>query len=318
MKPHGMSFRDNQPNKEYIMRKRMMDFRAVLVLFTLSMLLLPISAMASGDGAWITTASPGYFFLVEEAMFNNEKHLVMTVLEPGYKGAEVYFGSELNGGTHKYLLKPLNAEASDMIITWELTSVTQATATVDSCTRDCLWDAGEVVSLNKFFGDMSATSLLKTGQTESYADYDDGYYQMGVTAAGPRFTDNGDGTVTDHHTGLIWLKESDCFGVLNWYDAMSACKELASGSCGLSDGSKAGDWRLPNFNELKSIVNNGRNDPAINTDFFPNTMSDGYWSSTTSPDWTNWAFLMEFFFGGGSSDDKSYDGYYVRAVRGGQ
>lgn len=298
------------------MRRKSLGFPAVLALFTLSMLLLPISALASGDGAWTTTASPGYTFLTEEGVFNNEKHLVMTVIEPGYKGAEVYFGSEL-GGTHKYLLKPLNAEASDMTVTWELTSVTQATVTVDSCTRDCLWDPGEVVVLNKFFGDMSATSVPKTGQTESYAEYDDGYYQMGVTGAGSRFTDNGDGTVTDHQTGLIWLKRGDCFKPLHWNTALYYCRILASGSCGLSDGSKAGDWRLPNLNELKSIVDYGRYHPAINTDYFPNTLPSHYWSSTTLAALPAYAGSVNFYDG---HDDwrSKYSHAYVRAVRGGQ
>ena len=47
----------------------------------------------------------------------------------------------------------------------------------------------------------------KTGQTESLADHDDGYYKKGVEWPNPRFIDNGDGTVTDKLTGLLWLKK---------------------------------------------------------------------------------------------------------------
>ena len=131
------------------------------------------------------------------------------------------------------------------------------------------------------------------------------------------FTDNGDGTVTDHQTKLIWLQDGNCFGEKNWNDALSACQNLATGSCGLSDGSKAGDWRLPNLNELKSIVDRARFSPAIDTEFFPNTLSAGYWSSTTHASYTN--FAMGVGFGGGHEiwDYKSTP-YYVRAVRGGQ
>ena len=52
----------------------------------------------------------------------------------------------------------------------------------------------------------------KTGQTVSYALGDDGDLQKGVMWPVPRFTDNGSGTVTDNLTGLIWLKDANCFG----------------------------------------------------------------------------------------------------------
>ena len=52
----------------------------------------------------------------------------------------------------------------------------------------------------------------KTGQTVSYATGDDGDLQKGVAWPDPRFTDNSDGTVTDNLTGLIWLKNANCFG----------------------------------------------------------------------------------------------------------
>ena len=52
----------------------------------------------------------------------------------------------------------------------------------------------------------------KSGQTSSNATGDDGDLQRGVAWPDPRFTDNGDGTVTDNLTGLIWLKNANCFG----------------------------------------------------------------------------------------------------------
>jgi hypothetical protein len=82
----------------------------------------------------------------------------------------------------------------------------------------------------------------QTGQTTSYAEGDDGDIEAGVAWPDPRFTDNGDGTVTDHLTGLIWLKDMPCFGGLfQWDDAVQVARGLASGQCGLSDGSVAGD-----------------------------------------------------------------------------
>ena len=81
----------------------------------------------------------------------------------------------------------------------------------------------------------------QTGQTTSYATGDDGDHEKGVEWQNPRFTDNGDGTVTDNLTGLIWLKDANCFGTRTWNNALSDSNGLASGSCGLTDGSNAGD-----------------------------------------------------------------------------
>jgi hypothetical protein len=52
----------------------------------------------------------------------------------------------------------------------------------------------------------------KTWQWISYATGDDGDYEHGAMWPDPRFTDNGNGTITDNLTGLIWLKDADCFG----------------------------------------------------------------------------------------------------------
>ncbi len=57
-----------------------------------------------------------------------------------------------------------------------------------------------------------STPVPKTGMTTSYRTGDDGDLERGVALVTPRFTDNGDGTVTDNQTGLIWLKNANCFG----------------------------------------------------------------------------------------------------------
>ena len=130
----------------------------------------------------------------------------------------------------------------------------------------------------------------KTGQTFSVNSGDDGDLQKGVEWPNPRFTDNSDGTVTDNLTGLIWLKNANCFGGRSCRDALSDCNGLSSGSCGLTDGSNAGDWRLPNSNELTSLLHKGLYNPAVpNTagtgkwsegDPFTNVKSEAYWSSS--------------------------------------
>ncbi len=111
----------------------------------------------------------------------------------------------------------------------------------------------------------------------------DGETQAGVPWPSPRFTDNGDGTITDNLTGLIWLQQADCFGRIKWMDALAAVNALASGACGLSDGSVAGDWRLPNMLELESLLNLGVADPDgwLVTSGFTGLYGVVHWSSTT-------------------------------------
>ncbi len=177
--------------------------------------------------------------------------------------------------------------------------------------------------------------VRKTGQNLSFFTGDDGEYQPGVTWPVPRFTNNGDGTVTDNLTGLIWLKDADCWGTKTWEYAVSDVKLLESGECGLEDDSEAGDWRLPNLLEMQSLVHYGLNNPAIpNTngtgkwdqgDPFDNVQSqdvrlDYYWTSTTNPHYNSNKFVIDLLDGSVSS---VYIGgpmllYYSWPVRGGQ
>ncbi|MHB8811023.1 MAG: Lcl domain-containing protein [Desulfobulbaceae bacterium] len=83
----------------------------------------------------------------------------------------------------------------------------------------------------------------------------DGDIRAGLPWPQPRFTDNNDGTLTDNLTGLVWLQNANCNGYAYWADALTWANTLASGACGLTDGSVAGDWRLPNILELESLVN---------------------------------------------------------------
>ena len=58
-----------------------------------------------------------------------------------------------------------------------------------------------------------------------------------------RYFDCGNGTVTDTVTGLIWLQQSGCMEVVNWQAANQLAAALADTTCGLTDGSRPGDWR---------------------------------------------------------------------------
>jgi len=161
----------------------------------------------------------------------------------------------------------------------------------------------------------------KTGQTTSYGTRDDGALQKGVAWPTPRFTDNGNGTVTDNLTGLIWLKNANCFGTsTTWNEALSDCNNLATGYCGLTDGSKAGDWRLPNLRELQSLVDYSQAKPALPADHpFTNVMQQYYyWSSTTLADGETAAWHMHLGNGFVSNTDKTFNYDCVWCVRGGK
>lgn len=152
------------------------------------------------------------------------------------------------------------------------------------------------------------------------------------------FTVNGDGTVTDQSSGLIWQQQDDGIG-RDWQDAMSYCEglELAGHT----------DWRLPDIKELQSIVDYTRHDPAIDPAAFTLADPEGwFWSGTTHGD-AAWSAAYICFgkcdskdgvdthgagaqradpkagdpadypgFGGAQDDDVRIDNY-ARCVRGG-
>ena len=66
----------------------------------------------------------------------------------------------------------------------------------------------------------------------------DGEQQAGTAAPAPRFSDNGNGTVSDTLTGLVWLKNANCAGInpKPWAFALGSANNLSSGMCGLTMG----------------------------------------------------------------------------------
>jgi hypothetical protein len=158
----------------------------------------------------------------------------------------------------------------------------------------------------------------KTGQNVVYGPRDDGYWQqaLGVEWPDPRFTDNFDGTVTDNLTGLLWLKNANCFGSRTWDEALSDANGLSAGWCGLTDGSSAHDWRLPNIKELQSLIDFGNTVPALPSGHpFINLHSGLYWSSTTDAYASDYAWGITIYYGNVYSYEKTSHSFYVWPVR---
>lgn len=102
-----------------------------------------------------------------------------------------------------------------------------------------------------------------------------------MTQTPTRFTDNGDNTVTDNQTGLVWNKTTIASDV-DYADAEKAVAELGEG------------WRLPTVDELQTIVDRTKYRPAIDAEAFPDTHSDWYWTSTPCA-WNDKARWVVYF-----------------------
>jgi len=135
-------------------------------------------------------------------------------------------------------------------------------------------------------------NLPRTGQTKCYdtagveipcaGTGQDGEIQAGVAWPDPRFTDNSDGTMTDNLTGLMWTKDANLpSGYMNWQQSLDYVAGMNSGTY---QNYGYHDWRLPNVNELESLVNANEANSAtwLNTQGFTNVECDDDWSSTTS------------------------------------
>jgi hypothetical protein len=120
---------------------------------------------------------------------------------------------------------------------------------------------------------------------------------------------NGDGTVTDTATGLMW-QQGQSPSTLTWEAALTYSEGLPLAGYE--------DWRMPTAKELQSIVDYSRWCPAIDTTFFPGTVSSYYWSSTTLARYTSVAWLVNSYYGHLFPGHYKSSSYYVRAVRAGQ
>jgi hypothetical protein len=165
--------------------------------------------------------------------------------------------------------------------------------------------------------------LPETGQTACYntagavtacaTTGQDGDLKAGVAWPSPRFTVGTGATaacVTDNLTGLMWMGAPENL-LRTWTVALAYTNGLTL--CGFSD------WRMPNINELESLVNSEAASPAtfLNTQGFTDVQADFYWSSSSLAGSPASAWLVSMYDGLVSVDPKS-DFLYVWPVRAGQ
>ncbi|MDA0578528.1 MAG: DUF1566 domain-containing protein, partial [Verrucomicrobia bacterium] len=188
--------------------------------------------------------------------------------------------------------------------------------------------AGDANVVNTSSGDAVAANIALGKKAWADGAEVTGNKAGGVACTGSfsplgRWCDNENGTVTDTSTGLVWLQDAGWGGAKKWVDsatwddAQTRAGTLASGTAGLTDGSVAGDWRLPTKSELVAL-NTGTEfirDTAMYK--FTGVVASFYWSSTTYAANTASALLVPLF-GGGVNNATKGNTYYVWPVRGGQ
>jgi len=192
--------------------------------------------------------------------------------------------------------------------------------TLEEIYQNVRWIGPDVVSVvtvtNVYVTNIYSAAVARTGRTTSANPGDDGDLQKGFPWPNPRFTvDTAASNVTDNLTGLMWTRYADIHGPQAWGDAIASCSNMAWG--GYSD------WRLPNMNELLSLVHWEYSGPCVPDitgtnkwtpgNPFYNVQSVRYWSSTRHG---GNAWSVDMANGFVSSDGLSY-GDRVWPVRGG-
>ena len=128
-----------------------------------------------------------------------------------------------------------------------------------------------------------------------------------AAAASSRFVDNGDGTITDTASGLMWSQATLSKKCVTHAQAETICSGL--------DLAGHTDWRLPSVEELFLLADRSRSLPATDTTAFPDTKSDWYWTSTPHASVSSYAWIVHFDDGCALSFPRGNLSAFVRAVR---
>ncbi|MFC1669324.1 DUF1566 domain-containing protein [Spirochaetota bacterium] len=173
---------------------------------------------------------------------------------------------------------------------------------------------------------VNCDSVAVSGQDGNYTDIPKARRFSGPTQHG---TYSDDHTTEDNVTKLVWktctegmeYNGANCTGTaetMTWHDATDTCCALNSANSGSGYAGRT-DWRLPSINELITIVDYGKSEPAIDETYFPNTQGAGlgetpYWASS---EFRNKKSSYVLYFNNGTVLywNKS-DSVYVRCVSG--
>jgi hypothetical protein len=139
---------------------------------------------------------------------------------------------------------------------------------------------------------VAASFAQQTCDTETYA----------LSSPTERFTDNGDGTVTDDLSRLMWMRCSvgqswsggTCIGEAGTYDWDEA--QALAAEVNASGGQFYSDWRVPKIRDLAMIAERRCENPRINLAVFPNTPPHFYWTESLRPGdgFEDFAYALSF------------------------
>ncbi|MBU0680657.1 MAG: DUF1566 domain-containing protein [Proteobacteria bacterium] len=162
----------------------------------------------------------------------------------------------------------------------------------------------------------------------------DGELLTGVIWPTPRFIDNGDGTVTDNLTGLMWMTEANCIGNVNpafdadgtagdgivlWQHGLDFVTAVNATTYDCNVTISYTDWRLPNRKELLSLIDFGQSNPALPSGHpFTGVVSSDYWTSSSAVTLPDDAWCVNFQYGYSSAKLKGVSPVLVWPVRAGQ
>ncbi len=157
----------------------------------------------------------------------------------------------------------------------------------------------------------SCVTFSQTCKTES---------EIPSTAPDSRFTDNNDGTISDNGTNLMWQK---CIVGITGINCGTGNGTAVDWQGALNEAENNNflgynDWRVPNIKEIASLIEHRCKNPALNTNYFPNTPNNFQWSSTPSSRVPNNSWNM-IITDGYTNDSGSRGAFgYIRLVRTGQ
>ncbi len=214
----------------------------------------------------------------------------------------------------------LNAEKFGGFSDWRLPSINELTSVTNLENLDPATDTTYFPRANSsdywsastyaYYTNYAWSLYFQVGNGANYPKLNSRYVRA-VRSGESRVSDNlvvnGDGTVTDTETGLMWQQGNDA-GQTTWKESLAYCESLSFAGYD--------NWRMPSRDELLSIADYESCAPAINTNSFPDTNSSNYWSATTDAYNTDTAWCVNFYYGNDNNDNKSGN-RYVLAVRSG-